>query len=74
MLLTILLLFGVCMQSEGVIVRVVEEQDLVFGLLDQHVQPHRQIGADHVHQPKSGYQPRSVHAHLESPQRNATLV
>lgn len=32
------------------ILRVVERQDLVFGFLNQHREPHRQIGPDHVHQ------------------------
>lgn len=32
------------------ILRIVERQNLVFGFLNQHREPHRQIGPDHVHQ------------------------
>jgi len=64
--LTVLLLLGVRVNGQGVVLRVVEQQDLVLGLLDQHVQPHGQVGADHVHQPKPRYQPRPVHPHLQN--------
>jgi hypothetical protein len=33
---------------ECAILRIVERQNLVFCLLNQHAEPHRQIGSDHL--------------------------
>ena len=49
---------------EGVVFRIVEGEDLVFGLLHEDVEPDGEVGADHVHQTESRDHPVGVHLHL----------
>lgn len=49
---------------EGVVLRIVEGEDLVLRLLDQDVQPDGQVRADHVHQAETRDYAVTVNLHL----------
>lgn len=49
---------------EGVVLRIVEGEDLVLRLLDQDVQPNGQVRADHVHQAETRDNAVTVNLHL----------
>ena len=50
--------------TERVVLRVVEREDLVLGFLDENEEPYREVGADHVHEAESGRYLVLVNPHL----------